>query len=393
MKHKLTPGFVANPPLPEPGRDRVTYWEGNFGLMVTAKGHRSYVIQYRADGKSWRMSLKDGLNLQEARREAKAVLGDVARGGNPLKEKRKVQAAADSTLETIAEDYLKREAVKLRTRGERSRVLEKLVYPRLGSRPIDSIKRSEIVRLLDHVEENNGPYRAQAVLAILSKLFNWHASRNDDFLTPIRRGMARVKPREYARDRVLSDDELKTVWKAAVTFPGPYGYLVRFLLLTATRRSEAAEMAREELSNSDWIIPAARMKAKLEHVVPLSSAARAIIDELPILGPCVFTLTGRVATNNFAKLKARFDEASGVTGWRLHDLRRTARSLMSRAGVDSDIAERCLAHTIGGIRGVCDRYANHAEKKHAFAALAAQVERIVDPSADVVVPIRQHTKT
>jgi integrase len=150
-------------------------------------------------------------------------------------------------------------------------------------------------------------------------------------------------------------------------------------------------MTRSELSNGDWIIPAARMKAKLEHVVPLSPAAKAILDAMPNLGLYVFTTSGCVAINNFSKCKPQLDEASGVTGWRLHDLRRTGRSLMSRAGVDSDIAERCLAHTIGGVRGVYDRYAYHTEKMAAFEKLAAQIERIVHPTENVV-PIR-FTKT
>jgi integrase len=98
--------------------------------------------------------------------------------------------------------------------------------------------------------------------------------------------MARVKPRDHARDRILSDDELRAVWKAAETLSGPYGFL---LLLAATRHSEAADMTRRELSNGDWIIPAARMKGKLEHVVPLSAAATALLDSMPNLGAYVFS--------------------------------------------------------------------------------------------------------
>jgi integrase len=148
-------------------------------------------------------------------------------------------------------------------------------------------------------------------------------------------------------------------------------------------------MVRSELHGSDWIIPAARMKAKLEHVIPLSLAAKAIVDSMPLLGLHVFTLNGRRPTKNFARDKARLDEASAVTGWRLHDLRRTARSLMSRAGVAPDIAERCLAHTIGGVRGVYDRYAYHKEKKEAFDSLAVMVDRIVNQSSAVVLMLRQ----
>jgi integrase len=117
---------------------------------------------------------------------------------------------------------------------------------------------------------DNGPHMAQAVLAFLSKLFNWYASRHDNFMPPIRRGMARTKQKESARNGILSDDELRAVWRAAEVSSGPYDHPVRFLLLTATRRSEATKMVRGELVGNDWIIPAARMEAKVEHVVPVS---------------------------------------------------------------------------------------------------------------------------
>jgi integrase len=225
---------------------------------------------------------------------------------------------------------------------------------------------------------------------------NWHASRDDDFLSPIRRGMGRVKSSEQARDRVLSDDELRAIWRAAESAPGPHGHHVRFLLLTATRRDEAARMRRDEISNGDWLIPAERMKGKREHVVPLSPAARAIIDGMPQLGPYIFTTGGKTPIGGFSKFKAEFDakvlaelrkqdpKAKAPPNWTLHDLRRTARSLMSRAGINADIAERCLAHIIGGVRGTYDRHAYRDEKARAFEALAAQVERIVSPPADNV---------
>jgi integrase len=372
VKHKLTPAFVANPPVPS--KDRAFYWEGNFGLMVTAKGHKSYVVQYRAGRQTRRMSLKAGLSLQEARREAKAILGAAAKGGDPLGEKRK---AAGATLKAVCEDYFTRELGKLRSGKARRDLLEKLVLPAMGGRQIASIKRSEIVTLLNKIESKNGAHQAQAVLAFLSKLFNWHALGDDDFLTPIQRGMARTKAKEYSRDRILSDDEIRAVWIAAEAFQGPYGYLLRFLLLTATRRGEAARMVRKELVGGDWIIPAGRMKAKQEHVIPLSAAARAIIDAMPKLGDFIFTFDGRHAIRNFSADKRKFDAVCSVANWRVHDLRRTARSLMSRAKVDTDTAERCLAHTKKGVRAVYDRYEYHDEKKQAFESLAASVERIV----------------
>jgi integrase len=185
---------------------------------------------------------------------------------------------------------------------------------------------------------------------------NWHAARSDEFRSPIVRGMNRDAGR--SRDRVLTDDELRAVWQAPSSL---FGSFIKFLLLTAARRNEAAKMERGELSASDWTLPAARNKTNQDLIRPLSHAAQAVLAGLPNQGKFVFTRTGRTALGTFAELKKEFDAASGVTGWTLHDLRRTARSLMSRAGVPSDHAERCLGHVIGGVRGVYDRYAFREE--------------------------------
>ncbi len=397
MRKKLTPAEVRDV---TPAATSQIYWDTEqrgFGLLVLPSGEKRYVVQYRVAGRSRRLTFKPGLSLTEARKEAKAKLGDVAKGRDPLAERRRQEGEATNTLKAIVEEYFDREGKKLRSADDRLAAFERLIFPVLGARQIDSIKRSEIVRLLDKIEDERGPSMAHVALAFLSRVFNWHASRDDDFLSPVKRGMGRIKPDENARERVLTDDELRAVWQATEATTGPYGHYVRFLLLTATRRNEAAGMRREELSNGDWIIPAKRMqggkcmKGKREHVVPLSAAAKAIMDDLPKLGKgdLVFTTGGHHPISSFSFYKRALDKASGVTGWRQHDLRRTARSLMSRAGVNADIAERCLAHKIGGIRGTYDRYAYHDEKAHAFEMLAALVDRIITPPADNVVPINE----
>jgi integrase len=426
VRQKLTPAFVARvtpadiqkgdsaTPAERKPDAHVVYWDTEhrgFGLLVLPSGEKRYVLQYRAAGRSRRMTFKPGLTLTQARNEAKAKLGAVAKGGDPLAERlaerRRQEGAATNTLKAITEEYFKREGSKLRSAEARQSVFTRLIYPAFGARQINEIKRSEIVRLLDKVQDDQGPHMAQKVLAFLSKLFNWHASRDDDFLTPIRRGMARTKLKETARDRVLSDDEIRALWRAAEAAEGPFGRLVKFLLLTATRRNEAARMTRGEvLPNGDWIIPAERMKAKQEHLIPLSPTAKAIIDGIPKLGPYVFTTAGRCPTNNFGKCKTeleaamlaelrkmaqqRGDSAAEIVlePWVIHDLRRTARSLMSRAKVNVDVAERCLAHVISGVRGTYDRYAYRDEKRDAFQRLAALVEHIVNPPVANVLPLR-----
>jgi integrase len=196
--------------------------------------------------------------------------------------------------------------------------------------------------------------------------------------------MARTKPSERARDRILSDEELRAVWIQAES-NGVFGALVRFILLTASRRNEAAGLPWSEISEGDWTLPAARNKTKVDLVRPLSQAGLAVLAERPRIGPYVFSTDGRTSVSGYSKFKRAFDKALPLPRWTLHDLRRTARSLMSKAGVPSDHAERCLGHVIGGIRGVYDRHEYRDEKARSFEALAAQIERIVSPQPNIVV--------
>jgi integrase len=389
VRVKLTPAFVAKPFMPH-SKDREIHWDATlpgFGLCVTASGHASFVVQYRVGRRSRRMSIRMGLSLQDARREAKKILGDVAKGHDPLGQRQKDARAGEDTFRAIAEDYLKRESK--RSTDQTRAVLVRLVFPKLGSRPIGEIKRTDIVRLLDKIGDERGFSMADITLAHVRRIMNWHASRSDDYRSPIVRGMATTKPSERARSRVLSDEEIRAVWTYAETHRGPWGPFLQFLLLSGCRRNEAAQMAWNELDGGVWTIPGERYKTGRELVLPLSPLALTVIERLPRIAGSkfAFTFDGQHAFANFSKAKASFDVACGVTDWTLHDLRRTARSLMSRAGVIADVAERCLGHVISGIRGTYDRHAYFDEKKHAFEVLAALVERIINPPGENVVSL------
>jgi integrase len=380
-------------------------------VVVFPSGTKSYVVRYRHGGRQKKLTLKSGISLSAARKDAADAMYEVSQGRDPSQTKKvtkqKAVVAAANTLRAVAESYLtheERRPVKerLRSIGQRRDHLERLIYPRLGDRPIGEIRRSEIAVLLDKIEET-GPVQADRVLATLRKLFNWHATRDDDFTNPIVRDMARTKPKDRARDRVLTDDELRVIWCVAEEHQGPYDRMLQFILLTATRLREASNMSRSELSGTDWIIPAARYKTKLDHLVPLSAQARALLFSVPVVGEkgWVFTTSGDVPIAGFSKGKRQFDarvlaelqkhdpKARPLPHWTPHDLRRTARTLMSRTKVVApDHAERCLGHVIGGIRDNYDKYEYREEKAAAFEALAAQIERIVDPQPNVV-PMRR----
>jgi integrase len=364
-------------------------------------GAKSFAARYRigSPSKARKLTLKhpDGrliTGLADARVACTAAMKLVADGVDPAaarqkEEEQRILADGEAFM-TIAESYMKREGSRLRSAHVRSQTLHRLIYPRIGSRPIGQISRREIVTLLDHVEDHNGPVAANAVLAFVRKIMNWHATRDDLFRSPIVPGMARIRPSERERSRILSDDEIAKLWHATEASTVVVNAQLRFLLLTAARRAEVTKMKWDELEGDVWILPASRDKSKRGVTRPLSKAAMAILDALPRIDDCpyVFSNDGRRPAIHLHRPKASLAKNIGSVDWTIHDLRRTARSLLSRAGISSDIAEMCLGHTKQAIRRTYDRFEYIEAKRHAFEALAALIARIVRPLGDNVIELR-----
>jgi integrase len=225
--------------------------------------------------------------------------------------------------------------------------------------------------------------------------------RTDDWRSPIARGMGKLyyEPSEHQGDRKLTDDEIRQLWSATADGK-PFSQLVRFLLLTGARRNEACGIRRAEIAAEDvdgvifddvWTLPASRSKTKKPVKRPLSAAALAIIDAMPQIDGCpwIFSTTGLGPLTNLSDTMAALRERCGFAKeWRLHDLRRSARSLLSRAGVTSEHAERVLGHTITGVEGTYNRYLYLKEIKDAVETLAALIERIVHPPEGAVIDLQ-----
>ena len=371
---------------PGPSRQEIPD-AGQRGLyfVLQPSGRSSFCVRYRFGGRPRKYTLTAGISLAAARKEAADVLFAVHQGKDPAAAKVATRTAVADTLATIVEEFVRRESPRLRSARKWQRDLERTVLPTLGRRPPADIGRRDIVRLLDKIEDESGPSAADITLSIVRRIFNWHAARSDDFRSPIVRGMTRCKPSDHARSRILNDDELRAVWRAADSMQGPFGHYVRFVLLTAARRNEAAHMRWSEVVGTDWTLPAARNKTKVDLARPLSVAALAVLAKAPRIAGSdyVFTADGR-RLGGMARRKKEIDAASSVVGWTLHDLRRTARSLMSRAGVPSEHSERCLGHVIGGVEGVYDRHGYRDEILIAYEKLATLIGQIVDPQPNVV---------
>jgi integrase len=304
--------------------------------------------------------------------------------------------AKTKTVADVIDNFLARWVrVKLRSIAEYERALLKQVVPAIGKTGIHNLKRSHINDMLDKIEDEHGPVQADRTLAYLRKALNWYAVGDDKFVPPIVPGMSRTSGKERARDRVLTDDEIRVIWPC---LSGTFGGLCKTLLLTAQRRTEVAGMRWDEIDAADvWSIPASRYKTKHPHFVPLSPAARAVIDLQPRIAGSPFVFSGRTGTGHFvgySKSKPALDKAvtaanGGVSlpNWTLHDLRRTARSLMSRVKVVADVAERTIGHAIPGVRATYDKHDFLDEKRDALVRIAAEIERILNPPPSNVVAL------
>jgi integrase len=417
----LTDKFVKNAPPPT-DRPQVDYWDAatpGFGLRVTSEGVKTWTIIYRVDGKQVRQSLGryDGVSLADARKKAADIREMLDRGKDPRleaeRERRKEQQARADTVAMISDQYLKaigvvgggssrRKKRVLRQGDEIKRIHNKYIVPKFGDRPVADISRRELADWLDSMADR-APVMANRVLGRLSRFFDWATARDIIPASPAA-GIERPE-KEVPRDRLLTDAEVREIWTAAGEIGFPYGRMVQFMLLTATRLQEATHMQRDEISGDIWTIPAKRQKSNVDHAIPLPPPAIKLLDELPTTGHWVFPSwkTGRPigGTSSYKMLldstilanRQKVDsKAKPMPDWVLHDFRRVVRSGMSALRIDAEVAERCLGHVPKGLRRVYDRHTFLSEKRHAFAAWAQQLQSIVNPRPPASVVMLRKTQ-
>jgi integrase len=360
-------------------------------VRTQPSGAKTFVVVARnpAGKQIWAtIGVADVMPIAEARNRARAAIGRI-RDGKPA-----FEAPAES-FEVIARQWLKRhaEAKQLRSLKNIERLLRVHAYPKWADRPFLDIRRSDVATLLDAVEDNHGARQADLVLTVIRSIMNWQATRHDDYTPPIVKGMRRQAPKSHARARILDDDEIRAIWEAAAG-AGRFGAIVRLCLLTAQRRTKVSTMKWADISaDGVWTIPQALREKNSAGSLQLPQAALDIIRAQPRLAdnPHVFGMRQDKPFSGFSVTKAKFDSQLPIKAWVIHDLRRTARSLMSRAGVASEHAERAMGHAIAGVEGIYNRHAYAAEKARALRALATLIDGIVHPRANVT-PMRKRAK-
>ena len=363
-------------------------------VRVMPSGAKSFVTVARSpSGKQvWTtIGAADALGIEDARKQAREAITRV-RAGLPA------IAARAATFGDVAASWRKRhvEANGLRTASSIGRLLDNHVLPAWREREFTGIRRSDITALLDKIEDRSGARQADVVLTIIRSLCNWYAARHDDYAVPVVRAMKRQSASAQARSRVLDDDELRAIWQVSET-NGQFGALVRLALLTAQRRDKIVTMQWADLSDAgEWNIPKAPREKHAGGVLVLPKVALDIVRAQPRVGDNPYVLAASRGAGPFgglSKFKLALDAKlpKGTASWTLHDLRRTARSLMSRAGVSSEHAERVMGHAIAGVERVYDRHTYCDEKADALRRLAALIDNIVNARLNVV-PLTKRAK-
>jgi integrase len=371
---------------------------GLYLVVQPVTGAKSWAVRYRFGGKSKKLTLAAGLTLAAAREQAAKALHDLERGIDPAAAKLTAKADAAKAAANLAANTVElhvarfiRQYAEKRTRESSQRqtrhVLENIVLPAWRGRTIHDIARRDVIDLVEGVAEGR-PVLANRTLAILSRFFGWLCERDVLPASPVH-GVKRPS-QETARDRVLTDAEIRSLWHACDAVGGPAAACIKVMLLTGQRRGECAGMRRSEINGDIWSLPSQRVKNSRRHDVPLSRQVLEIIEAMPHVGDPIFTTDGDKPITNFNRVKIAVDAImKPEKPFRLHDLRRTFVSGMARLGVRLAVIERAVNHVSGSFRGIVGVYQRHdfaAEKRHALQAWADHVDAIVrgEPTEKVV---------
>lgn len=370
-------------------RSDVVYWDSGcpgFGVKVTPKGRKVFIVLYRTAGagsrlRKYTIGPYGRVTLHQARVAAQKIFAARLEGRDPAAERKEARRriVADR-IEDLLEAFIAQHVSQNRSAAEITRLLRREIGKPWAGKSVHEIAKRDVVELVTGIVQRGAPIAANKTLKTIKTFFRWCIGRA--ILDKSSAEGVPLPAKELARDRVLNDEELAQVILAARKIGSPYGGVVELLALTGQRREEVAHATWGEvgLAQCVWTLPKSRTKNGKEHVVHLSRQSLAVLTREGQRDPFVFSTVNGKAFQGFAKAKRALDELSGVTGWRLHDLRRTCVSGMARLGIAPHIADKILNHQSGTISGVAAVYQRHeflSERQDALNRWGAHVAKIV----------------
>jgi integrase len=355
------------------------YWDPlipGLALRVGAR-RRTWTLRHRVGGHHRRdiLGYFPTLSLADARTAAGKLLERMEAGAAPPPPP--VHPRSALTLGALIDRY---EALRQREGHRVKQLARSMRALRTGladylSLPAAQFGKADLRAARDAIAERGTQIAANRLLSYLGPVFRW-AAQEDLIPTNFVRDLRRAPERK--RDRVLSAKELAAIWRACDRMNGEasakaYGRLVRFLLVTAQRRSEGASLRHGDILGGRW--KQTTNKAERPHSLVLPPLA---LQQVGRGDPSALVFAGvRGEISGFSKLKRQLDEVAGVTNWRLHDLRRSAATHMQELGIRNEIIQAVLNHAVPGVGGVYLRAELEKEKAAALHAWAAELERIV----------------
>ena len=395
----LTPKGIGGLRVPVAGRvDYHDLLQDGLALRVTSHGARSWSVRYYIAGRQERLTLGayPDLSLADARARAKEARQDAADGKSRAVVKR--DSRTTKTFGDVAEDFIAKWAKpRKRTWRDDARRLRGPVLKPWRGRLITEIARRDVRELLASVGATK-PVEANHLLALVRKVFNW--AINEEHVTANPCAMMPKPGAEHARDRVLSDDEIRAVWSALSTLPAGVAAQYHLQLLTAARFGEVSAMrwADVDLAGAWWTVPASGSKNRLAHRVPLSKPALEILKGQRATVPAdaafvfaghrdndvrAFALYGGTAKRGGPKT-LRGADGTPIANIRPHDLRRTAATRLSAAGVGRPTIKALLNHVDPGVTAIYDRASHDVPKREALDKWAVMLAGILTPPAPAV---------
>ena len=395
----------------KPANNRIDIREnGNpgFAIRVAPSGRKSWLYIYTIDGVKRRMTLGvyPSTSLTKARAAYAEAVDKVRNGHDPAAMKvasRRKEKQAE-TIEQLAAEYMEKWAKpRKRSWAEDQRMLDKDVLPAWKNRKARSIERRDIILLLDQIIERGAPQTAIRIHALLHKMFAFAVGRD---IVPFNPCAGIPKPaKTNQRDRVLSDDEIRTHWAGIQNSTMSPGSKLAILLqlTTAQRKGEILGARWDEIDGDVWTIPAEKAKNGMAHRVPLSPQAQALLADIkaeagdsPYLFPSRVT-AGHVTAESVDHALRRYLNGQnepirkGDAGWFTpHDLRRTAATRMTEIGVSRLVVSKVLNHAESGVTAIYDRHGYDKEKRQALETWGRRLDAIIcGEKESSVIPIHK----
>ena len=378
---RLTDAVVAALKVPADKAEMIVFDQDvpGFGIRVRRGGSKRFIYQYKLNGTSRRFTFKE-TSVKRARAAAQILAAKITLGTDPALEKEAAHDAAGDTFQRCLERYLARPQGKRRdsTLKEIRRHLERNLQP-LHRLHIKRIERRRVADELARLTAEVGAVQSNRTRASLSKFFNWCIGEG---YADVNVALQTNKNEEVARDRVLSESELKIIWNRLSRTGDDYADIVRLLILTACRLREISELRWSEidLNKATITLPPSRTKNHREHVVPLSAPALKILKGRRNERELVFG-SGVGGFSGFSKAKRQLDERAKLrTPWVIHDIRRSTATHLAALGVLPHAVEAILGHVSGFRAGDASRYNKHAyelEKRQALDLWGKHVSELM----------------